>query len=64
MAQIATATVAEDIMTADMLTAYEGWTIHRLAEFFIKRQISAAPVSPPGENKEQRQRPGCQWKVP
>lgn len=44
MAQIATATVAEDIMTADILTAYEGWTIHRLAEFFIKHKISAAPV--------------------
>ena len=44
MAQFATATRAEDIMTADILTAYEGWTIHRLAEFFIKHQISAAPV--------------------
>lgn len=44
MAQFATATVAEDIMTADILTAYEGWTIHRLAEFFIKHKISAAPV--------------------
>lgn len=44
MAQIATATLAEDIMSADLLTAYEGWTIHRLAEFFIKHKISAAPV--------------------
>ena len=35
---------AKDIMTEDLLTAYEGWTIHRLADFFINRQISAAPV--------------------
>lgn len=31
-------------MTRDLLTAYEGWTIHRLADFFINRNISAAPV--------------------
>ena len=41
---MATTLTAGDIMTADILTAYEGWTIHRLAEFFINRQISAAPV--------------------
>lgn len=35
---------ASDIMHGNLLTAYEGWTIHRLAEFFIHRQISAAPV--------------------
>lgn len=35
---------AEKIMSADLLTAYEGWTIHRLADFFIKHQISAVPV--------------------
>lgn len=35
---------AKNIMTSELLTAYEGWTIHRLAEFFINRQISAAPV--------------------
>jgi predicted transcriptional regulator len=35
---------AKDIMTRNILTAYEGWTIHRLAEFFINHQISAAPV--------------------
>ena len=35
---------AKDIMTGDLLTAYEGWTIHRLADFFINRKISAAPV--------------------
>ena len=39
-----TALRAKDIMTGDILTAYEGWTIHRLAEFFINRKISAAPV--------------------
>lgn len=35
---------AKDVMTSNLLTAYEGWTIHRLADFFINRQISAAPV--------------------
>lgn len=35
---------AENIMSTDVLTAYEGWTIQRLSEFFIRRQISAAPV--------------------
>lgn len=35
---------ARDIMTADLFTAYEGWTIHRLADFFINRKISAVPV--------------------
>ena len=44
MAMQATALSAGDIMTPDLLTAYEGWTIHRLAEFFIKHQISAVPV--------------------
>jgi predicted transcriptional regulator len=39
-----TAQSAGDIMSRDLLVAYEGWTIHRLAEFFIKHQISAAPV--------------------
>lgn len=35
---------AQDIMFTEVLTAYEGWTIHRLAEFFIHRKISAVPV--------------------
>lgn len=35
---------AAEIMCSELLTVYEGWTIHRLAEFFINRQISAAPV--------------------
>lgn len=36
--------LAKDIMCSDILLVYEGWTIHRLADFFIKHQISAAPV--------------------
>lgn len=35
---------AKDIMSNTLLTAYEGWTISRLADFFINRKISAAPV--------------------
>lgn len=35
---------AETIMSTALLSAYEGWTIHRLAEFFIKHNISGAPV--------------------
>lgn len=35
---------AKDIMSNTLLTAYEGWTINRLADFFINRKISAAPV--------------------
>lgn len=35
---------AKDIMSDTLLTAYEGWTISRLADFFINRKISAAPV--------------------
>lgn len=35
---------AESIMSATLLSAYEGWTIQRLAEFFIKHNISGAPV--------------------
>ncbi len=35
---------AESIMSSMLLSAYEGWTIHRLAEFFIKHNISGAPV--------------------
>jgi len=37
-------TCAKDIMSGNLLTAYEGWTISRLADFFINRQVSAAPV--------------------
>ena len=35
---------AKTIMSKTLLSAYEGWTIHRLAEFFIKHGISGAPV--------------------
>ncbi len=35
---------AKTIMSKTLLSAYEGWTIHRLAEFFIKHDISGAPV--------------------
>lgn len=35
---------AESIMSRTLLSAYEGWTIFRLAEFFIKHNISGAPV--------------------
>lgn len=35
---------AQAMMSKDLLSAYEGWTIHRLAEFFIKHGISGAPV--------------------
>lgn len=37
-------TTAKLIMSKTLLCAYEGWTIHRLAEFFIKHGISGAPV--------------------
>lgn len=35
---------ARDIMTKDVLMAYEGWSIKRLSEFLIKNKISGAPV--------------------
>ena len=35
---------AEDLMTHDVLTVYEGWSIKRLTDFFIKHRISGAPV--------------------
>ncbi len=35
---------AKTIMSKTLLSAYEGWTIHRLAEFFLKHSISGAPV--------------------
>ena len=35
---------AEDIMTSQVLMAYEGWSIKRLSEFFMKNKISGAPV--------------------
>ncbi len=35
---------AVDIMTTEVLMAYEGWSIKRLSTFFIKNSISGAPV--------------------
>ena len=35
---------AKDIMTKDVLMAYEGWSVKRLSTFFIKNRISGAPV--------------------
>lgn len=35
---------AKDIMTKDVLMAYEGWSVKRLSTFFIKNKISGAPV--------------------
>lgn len=35
---------AKEVMTADVLMAYEGWSIKRLSEFFMKNGISGAPV--------------------
>lgn len=33
-----------ELMSKDVLCVYEGWTIQRLAEFFLKNEISGAPV--------------------
>ncbi|MDX2349296.1 MAG: CBS domain-containing protein [Porticoccus sp.] len=35
---------AKDIMHRDVLSVYEGWSIQRLADFFMKHKISGAPV--------------------
>ena len=35
---------AADIMTTDVLMVYEGWSIKKLSNFFIKHNISGAPV--------------------
>lgn len=35
---------ARDLMTPDVLTVYEGWSVKRLAEFFVRQSISGAPV--------------------
>ncbi len=37
-------TLARNIMTKDVLTVYEGWSIKRLSDFFVKHEISGAPV--------------------
>lgn len=33
-----------ELMSKDVLCVYEGWTIQRLAEFFLRHDISGAPV--------------------
>jgi predicted transcriptional regulator len=33
-----------ELMSTDVLTAYEGWSIKRLAAFFVRHNISGAPV--------------------
>lgn len=35
---------AKDIMTPEVFMAYEGWSVKRLSSFFIKNNISGAPV--------------------
>lgn len=35
---------AKELMKEDVLTVYEGWSIKRLMDFFIKHRISGAPV--------------------
>lgn len=34
----------KEIMSKNVLTVYEGWSIRRLSQFFLKHQISGAPV--------------------
>ncbi|WOH36495.1 CBS domain-containing protein [Thalassotalea fonticola] len=33
-----------DIISKNVLTVYEGWSVKRLASFFVKHRISGAPV--------------------
>lgn len=35
---------AKDIMTAEVLMAYEGWSIKKLVDFYVRHGISGAPV--------------------
>lgn len=35
---------AKDIMTKEVLMAYEGWSIKKLTEFYVNHGISGAPV--------------------
>jgi len=37
-------TPVSEIMTKDVKTVYEGWSIRRLSQFFLKHNISGAPV--------------------
>lgn len=38
------AVALQSFMSSEVLTAYEGWSIKRLAGFFVKHNISGAPV--------------------
>ena len=35
---------AKDVMSPDVLSVYEGWSIQRLADFFLDHNITGAPV--------------------
>lgn len=35
---------ARELMTEDVLCVYEGWSVKRLADFFVKHNLSGAPV--------------------
>lgn len=35
---------ARDLMSTDVLSVYEGWSIHRLADFFLMHGVNGAPV--------------------
>jgi predicted transcriptional regulator len=43
LGDISALTLAE-LMSGEVLTVYEGWSIKRLAGFFVKHNISGAPV--------------------
>lgn len=36
--------LARELMSSDVLSVYEGWSIKRLADFFLNHGISGAPV--------------------
>lgn len=44
LGDISTLTLAELMSGGEVLTVYEGWSIKRLAGFFVKHNISGAPV--------------------
>lgn len=37
-------TPVAEVMTSEVKTVYEGWSIRRLSQFFLKHNISGAPV--------------------
>lgn len=34
----------KDVMSKDVLTVYEGWSIRRLSQFFLRHSLTGAPV--------------------